>query len=203
MVESPGLDPGGPLPTPADHDVTGLLLAWREGDEHALSVLMPIVYAELRRLAHRRLRYRSAGNGFQTTELVHEAYLRLLDSSRVSWQNRAHFFALSARFMRRVLVDAVRARRAQKRGGLAPHVPLNGDEASPDGARVDLVALDDALTALEALDSRKAKVVELRYFSGLTTAESAEVLGVSPPTVERDWQMARLWLSRELKRGAR
>lgn len=190
------------MPTPADHDVTGLLLAWREGDEHALSVLMPIVYAELRRLAHRRLRYRSAGNGLQTTELVHEAYLRLLDSSRVSWQNRAHFFALSARFMRRVLVDAVRARRAQKRGGLAPHVPLNGDEASPDIARVDLVALDDALTALEAFDSRKAKVVELRYFSGLTTAESAEVLGVSPPTVERDWQMARLWLSRELKRGS-
>ena len=203
MVESPGLDPGGPLPTPADHDVTELLLAWREGDERALNALMPLVYAELRRLAHRHLRYRSPDNGFETTELVHEAYLRLLDSSRVSWQNRAHFFALSAQLMRRVLVDAVRARRSKKRGGLAPHVPLNGDEASPDSIRLDLIALDDALTGLEALDPRKAKVVELRCFSGLTADESAEVLGVSLPTVERDWKMARLWLSRELKRGAR
>lgn len=190
------------MSTPPDHDVTGLLLAWRAGDERALAALMPLVYAELRRLAHRHLRYRAPDSGLETTELVHEAYLRLLDSSRVSWQNRAHFFALSAQLMRRVLVDQVRARRSKKRGGLAEHVPLSGDEAIPDGNRLDLVALDDALAALEALDPRKAKVVELRYFSGLTADESAEVLGVSPPTVERDWKMARLWLSRELKRGS-
>ena len=191
------------MPTPADHDVTALLLAWREGDERALNALMPLVYAELRRLAHRHLRYRSPDNGFETTELVHEAYLRLLDSSRVSWQNRAHFFALSARLMRRVLVDAVRARRSKKRGALAPHLPLDGSETSPDSMRLDLVALDDALTALDAIDPRKAKVVELRCFSGLTADEIAEVVGVSPPTVERDWKMARLWLSRELKRVSR
>jgi RNA polymerase sigma factor (TIGR02999 family) len=203
VVESPGFDPGGTLPAPIDHDVTELLLAWREGDERALGALIPLVYAELRRLARRHLRDRSPAHGLNTTELVHEAYLRLLDASRVSWQNRAHFFALSAQLMRRVLVDAVRRRRSQKRGGLAPHVPLNGDEVSLDSGRLDLVALDDALTALEALDPRKAKVVELRYFSGLTAEESAEVLGVSVPTVERDWKMAKLWLARELKRGSR
>jgi RNA polymerase sigma-70 factor, ECF subfamily len=190
------------LSTPREADVTGLLLAWREGDDAALDALMPLVYAELRRLAHRHIRARSPEHGLQTTALVHEAYLRLLGSSRVSWQNRAHFFALSAQLMRRVLVDAVRARQSQKRGGLALHLPLLDEESLPGARRRDLVALDEALTALAALDPRKAKVVELRYFGGLTADESAEVLGVSRATIERDFRMAKLWLTRELKGSA-
>jgi len=160
---------------------------------------MPVVYAELHRLAHRHLRGWSPGHGLQTTALVHEAYLRLLGASQVSWQNRAHFFALSARLMRRVLVDAVRAQGSQKRGGLAPHVPLDDNAAPPASARRDLLALDEALNALEHLDPRKAKVVELRYFGGLTAEQSAEVLGLSRVTIDREWRVARLWLARELK----
>jgi RNA polymerase sigma factor (TIGR02999 family) len=179
--------------------LTGLLLAWREGDERALEALMPLVYGELRQLAHRYMYGRTADHGLQTTALVHEAYLRLLGSSRVSWQNRAHFFALSAQLMRRVLVDAVRARRSQKRGGAALHVPLLDEDPVADVPRRDLVALDDAMMELAAIDPRKARVVELRYFGGLTGDESAEVLGVSRATVERDWRLAKLWLTRELK----
>jgi len=160
---------------------------------------MPLVYAELRHVAHRHLRGRTPEHGLQTTALVHEAYLRLLGSSQVSWQNRAHFFALSAQLMRRALVDAVRARLAQKRGGLALQVPLPGDESLGQPRRPDLVALDDALTELAAIDPRKAKVVELRYFGGLTADESAEALGISRATVERDWRMAKIWLTRELR----
>jgi RNA polymerase sigma factor (TIGR02999 family) len=160
---------------------------------------MPLVYAELRRLAHRHLRGWAPDHGLQTTALVHEAYLRLLGSSQVSWQNRAHFFALSARLMRRVLVDAVRAQRSRKRGGLAPHVPLDDNVVSPELTRRDLVALDEALTALAELDPVKARIVELRYFGGLTADESAEVLGVPRLTVEREWRVARLWLVREMK----
>jgi RNA polymerase sigma factor (TIGR02999 family) len=163
---------------------------------------MPLVYAELRRLAHRHLRGWAPDHGLQTTALVHEAYLRLLGSSQVSWQNRAHFFALSARLMRRVLVDAVRAQRSQKRGGRIRHVPLDDSEASPQITRRDLIALDEALTALAELDPGKAKIVELRYFGGLTAEESAEVLGVSRVTVEREWRVARLWLVREMKGSA-
>ena len=190
---------GGRLPTALECDVTGLLLAWRQGDESALDALMPLVYAELHHLAHRHLHARSPEPALQTTALVHEAYIRLLGSSRVSWQNRAHFFALSAQLMRRVLVDAIRARRSLKRGGLSPHVSLQGDESLGPLPRRDLVALDEALTGLAQLDPRKAKVVELRYFGGLTADESAEVLGVSRATVERDWRMAKLWLTRQLK----
>lgn len=186
------------MPTGTGPEVTRLLLAWREGDESALDALIPVVYAELRRLAHRHLRRQSPDRVLQTTALVHEAYLRLLDSSRVSWQNRAHFYALSATLMRRVLVDAVRARRSQKRGGDSPHVPLDGVSLAA-APRPDLVALDEALTALSEIDGRKAKVVELRYFGGLTAEETAEVLRVSRATVDREWQMARLWLSRELR----
>lgn len=189
---------GGPLPTPDERDVTGLLLAWRGGDEKALDSLMPIVYAELHRLAPQHLRGWSPGHGLQTTALVHEAYLRLLGASQVSWQNRAHFFALSARLMRRVLVDAVRAQRSRKRGGRSPHVPLAEDAAPVELRRRDLVALDEALNGLEHLDPRKAKIVELRYFGGLTAEESSEVLGLSRVTVEREWRMARLWLAREM-----
>ena len=160
---------------------------------------MPVVYGELRRLAHRHLRGWTSNHGLQTTALVHEAYLRLVGASQVSWQNRAHFFALSARLMRRVLVDAVREERSLKRGGGVPHVPLEDDGTPPDPGRRDLIALDDALNALAEFDPRKAKIVELRYFGGLTAEESAEVLGVSRITVEREWRMAKLWLARELK----
>lgn len=188
-----------PLPQSAARDVTQLLLAWREGDPAALDALMPIVYAELRRLAHRNLRRRSSDKLLQTTALVHEAYIRLLGSSRVRWQNRAHFFALSAQLMRRVLVDALRTRCAVKRGGESPHVPLDGEDILPEMPHPSLVALDDALNALAAIDARKAKVVELRYFGGLSEAEIGTVLGLSVATVERDWRVAKLWLSRELK----
>ena len=186
------------LPQSPARDVTELLLAWREGDSSALDALMPVVYGELRRLAHRNLRQGSSDCLLQTTALVHEAYLRLLGSSRVSWQNRAHFFALSAKLMRRVLVDAVRTRRAQKRGGHSPHVSIDGVDGVSDTRHPSLVALDEALTALAVIDARKARVVELRYFGGLSEAEVGEVLGVSLATVERDWRIARLWLSREL-----
>jgi RNA polymerase sigma factor (TIGR02999 family) len=178
--------------------VTGLLLAWREGDPTALDQLMPLVYAELHRLAHRHMRNQTPGHPLQTTALVHEAYLRLIGSSQVGWQNRAHFFAVSAQLMRRVLVDAVRARQAQKRGGHVLLVSL-GDAEPPEPAHPDLLALDEALDALAQFDPRKARVVELRYFGGLTVDETAEVLGVSVSTVERDWQMAKLWLSKTLR----
>jgi RNA polymerase sigma factor (TIGR02999 family) len=178
--------------------VTALLLAWREGDASALDRLMPLVYAELRRLAHRHMQGQAPGHSLQTTALVHEAYLRLIGSSQVGWQNRAHFFAVSAQLMRRVLVDAVRARRAQKRGGGAPLVSL-GDTDPSQPSRPDLLALDEALDALASFDGRKARVVELRYFGGLTVEETAEVMKVSIATVERDWHMAKLWLSKALR----
>jgi RNA polymerase sigma factor (TIGR02999 family) len=178
--------------------VTGFLLAWREGDPSALDQLMPLVYAELHRLAHRHMRSQTPGHPLQTTALVHEAYLRLIGSSRVGWQNRTHFFAVSAQLMRRVLVDAVRARLAQKRGGGAVLVSL-GDSDPTGSAHPDLIALNDALDALAQFDPRKARVVELRYFGGLTVEETAEALDVSVSTVERDWQMARLWLSKTLR----
>ncbi len=186
------------MPTTAP-DVTRLLLAWRDGDREALDRLVPLVYAELHRLARRQMRGERAGHPLQTTALVNEAYLRLVDSHRVHWQNRAQFFAISAALMRRILVDAARARGSLKRGGKAVHVSL--DDA-PDVARmphVDVIALDDALEALAALDARKSRVVELRYFGGLSVDEIAEALGVSTETVTRDWRMAKLWLVRELK----
>jgi RNA polymerase sigma factor (TIGR02999 family) len=162
---------------------------------------MPLVYAELHRLAHRHMRGQTPGHPLQTTALVHEAYLRLIGSSQVGWQNRAHFFAVSAQLMRRVLVDAVRARRAQKRGGQAVILSL-GEADAPELPRPDLLALDEALDALAAFDPRKAQVVELRYFGGLTVEETSEVLKVSGATIERDWQMAKLWLSKRLRSEA-
>jgi RNA polymerase sigma factor (TIGR02999 family) len=195
------------MPSPASRDITALLLAWREGDEGALDTLTTAVYAELRRLAHRHMRGERLGHPLQTTALVHEAYLRLIDSSRVHWQNRAHFFAVTAQLMRRVLVDLARRRGARKRGGHPIEVTLDGDIPAFDGSRPDLVAVDEALTQFAELDPRKAKVVELRYFGGLTVEETAEVLEVSPETVMRDWTVAKLWLVRALgpasPRGAR
>jgi RNA polymerase sigma factor (TIGR02999 family) len=184
---------------PRAHDVTELLLAWRQGDPDALQRLVPLVYQELHRLAHAQMRGEKPGHVLQTTGLVHEAYLRLVDAERVPWQNRSHFFAVAARVMRQVLVDEARRRMTTKRGNTLSFLPLrDAMDASPTRPR-ELVALDAALTALREIDVRQAKVVELRYFGGLTVQQAAEVLGVSPDTVTRDWNRARIWLLIELR----
>jgi len=183
-------------------DVTRLLLAWRGGDEAALERLIPLVHGELRRLARQYMAGEKPGHTLQPTALVNEAYLRLVGARRVNWQNRAHFLAMAARLMRRALVDAARAKRYQKRGGEAMKVTF--DEALPieDVRGVDVVALDEALDALAAFDERKSRVIELRFFGGLSVEETAAVLGVSPDTVMRDWRLAKAWLARELGRSA-
>ena len=175
-----------------------LLRAWREGDETALDALMPLVHDELRRIARRCLHGERANHSVQATELVNEAYLRLVDVRQVDWQDRTHFLAMSARLMRRVLVDLARSRGADKRGGGAVRVTL--DEAAIGGVApdADVIRLDDALQALAALDDRKSRVVELRFFGGLTADEPAVALQVSSKTVLRDWEFARAWLQREL-----
>ena len=180
-------------------EITQLLLAWNQGDEHALDRLMPLVHGELHRLAHRYMAGERADHTLQTTALVNEAYLRLIDSSRVRWQNRAHFFAVSAQLMRRILVDVARARAKLKRGGGATQVSLDEVMEIPREPGADLIALDDALTRLAAFDERKSKVVELRFFGGMSVEETAEVLGISPMTVMRDWGLAKVWLLRELE----
>jgi len=181
-------------------EVTQLLLAWNEGDESALERLVPLVYNELRRLAKRRVRLERPDHTLQTTALINEAYLRLVDVHNVHWQNRAHFFALCARLMRRILVDYARTRHYAKRGGGAQPISLNESLAVSPQLPTDLVAVDDALHALAEVDARKAQVVELRFFGGLTVEETAEVLKVSPETVRRDWKLAKVWLLRELSR---
>jgi RNA polymerase sigma factor (TIGR02999 family) len=185
---------------PAASDITGLLADWSRGDREAFDRLLPLVYSELRRIAHARLRHESPGHLLQTTGLVHEAYLRLVKSPAADWQNRRHFFSVAAKIMRRVLVDDARERSADKRGGDAPRQPFDESTTPAPSRSADLLALDDALTALAAFDSRKERVVELRYFGGLTLEETAAVLQVSSDTVARDWRMARLWLLRELER---
>lgn len=180
-------------------DVTGLLLAWRGGDEQALGQLLPAVERELHRLARHYMRGERAGHSLQATALVNEAYLKLIDARRVNWQNRSHFVAMAARAMRRILVDAARARQYQKRGGGAVKVTFDeGLEVVAERGR-DLVALDAALEALAAVDPRKVQVIELRYFGGLSVDETAEALGLSADTVMRDWRLAKAWLKRELK----
>lgn len=180
-------------------DLTQLLVAWSDGDPGALDKLIPLVHDELHRLAHRYMSGERTGHTLETTALVNEAYIRLIDSSRVQWQNRAHFFAVSAQLMRRILVDYARSHRSMKRGGGLPPVPLdNGLALSPD-RDPDLVALDEALSRLAALDERKSRVVELRFFGGLAVEETAEVLGVSADTVMRDWRLAKAWLMREME----
>jgi len=183
------------------HEVTELLQAWSEGQQGALEKLVPMVYRELHRLAHRYMVQERAGHTLQTTALVNEAYLRLVDAPRVGWQSRAQFFAVSAQVMRRILVDWARSRQAMKRGGEV--TPLQLEEALVVGeARgPDLVALDDALQALAAVDPRKSRVVELRFFGGLSVEETAQVLKISSDTVTRDWKLAKNWLRRELTRG--
>jgi RNA polymerase sigma factor (TIGR02999 family) len=182
--------------------VTGLLRAWNQGDVGAFEALLPLVYDELRRIARRHLGRERAGRTLQPTALVHEAYLRLVDASQVEWRDRLHFFAIASRVMRRVLVDAARSRRAGKRGGGVPVVPLDAERLAAADRMVHLVALDEALEALSAVDERKGKVVELRIFGGLSVAETAQAIGVSADTVTRDWQFATSWLRRELDRRA-
>ena len=181
-------------------DVTGLLRAWSNGDEDALATLTPLVYRELHRRAHAHMGHEAGGHVLQTTALVNEIYIRMVDLRSVSWRDRAHFFAVSSRLIRHVLIDAARARGAVKRGANAPHLVL--DEALVSTERgAELVALDDALAALATLDHRKSQVVELRFFGGLSVEETAEVLGASPETVKRDWRFAKAWLRRELRTG--
>lgn len=180
-------------------EVSALLHAWHDGDENAYREVSSILYSELRRQAAHVVRRRRPGATLQATALVHETFLRLADAHRVEWQDRRHFLAVAAQTMRRVLVDLARAQSTVKRGELAPKVELDSTIAAPSGDPVDLIALDTALEKLAAIDPRKVRVVELRYFAGLTVEETAEVLKVSLDTVARDWRMARTWLARELR----
>jgi RNA polymerase sigma-70 factor, ECF subfamily len=179
------------------HPITGLLNAWSGGDDEALAIVTPLVHAELRQLARRHMRRERQGHSLQVTGLVNECYLRLVDARRMQWQDRAHFLAWSSRLMRRILVDFARERQAEKRGADFQHVAISEQQAVRAPGR-DLVALDDALEALARIDERKSHVVELRFFGGLSTEEVAEALGVSTKTVLRDWQLAKMWLLREL-----
>jgi RNA polymerase sigma-70 factor (ECF subfamily) len=183
---------------PSTPEITKMLRAWTAGDQQALEKLTPLVHRELHRVARRYMAGERSGHTLQTTALVNEVYLRLVDCGQVNWHDRAHFFAVSAQLMRRILVDFARSRGYQKRGGNVPHISL--DDAPPVCSEPDpnLLALDDALKALAELDRRKSRVVELRFFGGLNIEETAEILGVSAVTVMRDWRLAKIWLLREL-----
>jgi len=182
----------------SEHEVTRLLQAWSAGDERALEKLIPLVYDELHRLARRYMAGERSGHTLQTSALVNEAYLRLVDAQRLNWQNRAHFFGVSAQLMRQILVDFARSRRSLKRGGDTLTVSLEEGSIVSRARGADVVALDDALKTLAAMDARRSRVVELRFFGGLSAEESAEVLKVSPETVLHDWKLAKVWLLREL-----
>ncbi|MBZ5719178.1 MAG: sigma-70 family RNA polymerase sigma factor [Acidobacteriia bacterium] len=186
------------METPRSHEVTGLLQAWSAGDEEALQKLTPLVYRDLHRAARHYMAGERTGHTLQATALINEVYLRLIDARRMDWQNRAHFFAVCAQLMRRILTDFARSRRYHKRGGGAAHIPLN--EALVVGSQPDsdLVVLDDALRRLSLVDERKSRVVELRFFGGLDVKETAAVLKVSNETVMRDWRLAKVWLLRDL-----
>jgi RNA polymerase sigma factor (TIGR02999 family) len=188
------------MKTPSEKEVTQLLVAWGNGDQAALEQLTPLIYSELHQMAHRQLGRERRGHTLQTTALVHEAYLRLIDQNEVRWQNRAHFFAIAAQMMRRILVDYARARNVAKRGGGARQVSLDEALEVSDERAADVIALDEALAALAELDPRKSRIIELRFFGGLSIEETAEVLGVSPGTVMRDWTFAKAWLQREINR---
>ncbi len=185
---------------PIGNDISTLLRAWSDGDQNALDKLTPIVYGELHRLARRYMRRERPGHSLQTSALVNEAYMRLVDYERMQWQNRAHFFAVSAQLMRRILVERAR-RHNLKRGGGVPHVSFDETAVIGGGQDADLVALDDAMNALARIDPRKVHVVEMRFFGGLSVEETSEVLKVSAVTVKRDWRAARAWLYRELTGG--
>jgi RNA polymerase sigma factor (TIGR02999 family) len=203
------------MPLPPDDRITQLLVAWSEGDSAALEDLTPLIYEQLRRLAAQHLRREPAAQTLQTTGLVHEAFLRLVDQRSPRWQNRSHFFAIASNLMRRILVDQARVRLAEKRGGGKANIRLDDLSATLEGrgeqllleaqsdageqaARANLISIDAALTRLDALDHRQAQIVELRFFGGLTVEETAQVLEISNATVKRDWMMAKAWLAREL-----
>jgi RNA polymerase sigma factor (TIGR02999 family) len=184
---------------PAPSEITGLLIAWGEGDRAALERLLPLIERELHRIARHYMRRENPGHTLQTTALVNEAYFRLVDQRNVRWQNRAHFFAIAAQIMRRILMNYARDRHRAKRGGRAVQVSLSEVAVISEERSAELLALDEALGRLAAFDGRKCRVVELRYFGGLSVEETAEVLGVSTVTVERDWKAARAWLAREIR----
>lgn len=189
------------MSTPPAHDVTQLLRAWSSGDQQALEKLTPLVYEELHRRARHYVARERPGHTIQTTALINEVYLRLVDFRGVTWQDRAHFLAVCARMMRRILTDFARSRNYQKRGGAAQQVTFDEQLFVTGESPADLVALDDALNGLAGVDQRKSQVVELRFFGGLTVQETAEVLKVSEETVKRDWRLAKLWLLREMSGG--
>lgn len=184
----------------SSHQVTELLARWREGDSGALDSLVPIVYVELRKLARSYLRRERPDHTLQSAALVHEAYVRLASNSYPDWQNRTHFFGVAARLMREILVEHARSRAAAKRGDGVPHLALNEALSIPQQRNVDLLLLDDALHRLAALDERQCRIVELRFFAGLSIEETSEALGISTATVSREWTTARLWLRREIAR---
>lgn len=189
------------MSTSSPQDVTQLLAAWGEGDRSALDKLLPLVHAELRRIAQRQMRQERSGHTLQATALVNEAYLRLAGDQQLQWRDRAHFFAVCAQVMRHILIDHARSRGREKRGGGAVQVSLNDALLVADDQIADILALDEALSALERMDPQKARLVELRYFAGLTVEETAEVLNTSPRTVRREWRRARAWLYRMMGEG--
>jgi len=182
----------------SSHEVTQLLTDWGNGNQAAADKLMPLVYEELRRLAHQYMNKERPGHTLQTSALVNEAYLRLIDQKQVHWQNRAHFFGIAAQLMRRILVDYARSRRYQKRGGEAQQVELNEAMIVSRERAADVIALDDALKSLAEFDARKSQIVELRFFGGLSIEETAQALAISPGTVMRDWTLAKAWLRKEI-----
>jgi RNA polymerase sigma factor (TIGR02999 family) len=187
---------------PLPHDVTQLLVAWSNGDEAARDQLIPLVYEELHRLAHHYMNRERPGHTLQTSALVNEAFVRLVDQRDVHWQNRSHFFGIAAQMMRRVLVDYARSRQYQKRGGDVVQVSLNEELIVSNEQTAEVVALDDALKSLATFDERKCQIVELRFFAGLSIEEAAQVLGISPGTVMRDWTLAKAWLRKEITNTA-
>lgn len=188
---------------PAPEEMSQLLRDWSNGDHEALDKLMPVVYQELHRLAHHYMRNERAGHTLQTTALVNEAYMRLADYKRMRWQNRAHFFAVAAQVMRRILVENARSRNYAKRGGGAQQVELEDTAVISAGRAAEVIAVEEALTGLESWDSRKGRIVELRFFGGLTIEETAAVMKLSPTTVQREWRSAKAWLYRAINEGGR
>src|SRR5262245_42935358 len=188
------------MTVPSPNEVTRLLLQWSGGDRAALDKLMPLVYEELRRLAHHYMAGERPGHTLQTTAIVHEAYLQLIDQRNVQWQNRAHFFGIAAHLMRRILANYARSRGYAKRGGGAHKVSLDKAMTVSEERAADMVALDDALTAVVEIDPRKSQMIEMRFFGGLSIEETAEVMGLSPGTVMREWTLAKAWLRREISK---
>jgi RNA polymerase sigma factor (TIGR02999 family) len=189
------------MPGGKEHDVTGLLIEWRNGNQEALNRLMPLVYSELHALAARQLRRERTEHTLQSTALVHEAYLRLIDQRRVDWQHRDHFFAVASQMIRRILVNYARSRTAAKRGGTKTTLVLDEKIAAAGSREVDLEALDEALQRLTQMDAQQGRIVELRFFGGLSIEATADFLAISPATVKRHWSVAKAWLFRELSRG--